>query len=269
MLASVTPLLITYNEEDNITRTLAGLAWAQRIVVVDSGSDDRTLAILAVNPRVQVFQRRFDSFAQQCNFGLSLISTPWCLSLDADHVVTSRFVREMADKVTSAPAEVSAILTPFRYCVYGRPLRASLLPPRLNLVRPDGGSYRDDGHAHRFIPTGRILAMRAPLLHDDRKPLSRWLANQQRYLEQEADKLLHTPHDQLSFSDRLRKRHVIAPTAVFLLCLLRHGLLLDGWRGWFYAFQRLYAEILLSLILWETRQARLLESREPGPASPV
>lgn len=97
------------------------------------------------------------------------------------------------------------------------------------------------------------MLMRQPILHDDRKPLWRWLSSQQGYLQQEADKLCTTPSDQLSMADRLRQRHVIAPFAVLLLCLIWHRGLLDGWRGWFYAFQRLYVETLLSLMLWEAR----------------
>ena len=47
MLEAITPVLLTFNEEVNIGRTLAKLAWAREIVVVDSGSQDATLAILA------------------------------------------------------------------------------------------------------------------------------------------------------------------------------------------------------------------------------
>ena len=65
---TVTPLLITFNEIHNIERTLAKLDWAARIVVIDSGSTDGTLDILAKEPRVDVVRRPFDSFAEQCNF---------------------------------------------------------------------------------------------------------------------------------------------------------------------------------------------------------
>ena len=78
--------------------------------------------------------------------------------------------------------------------------------------------------------------MREPLLNDIRKPLDRWLAAQHRYLHQEAAKLRHTPLQQLSRADRLRSFHVVAPFAVLLLCLVWHRGLLDGWRGWLYAF---------------------------------
>lgn len=255
-LELVTPLILTYNEEANIGRTLAGLCWARRIVVVDSGSTDRTLELLAEHPQVEVVTRPFDNFADQCNFGLGLIDSPWCLSLDADHCVSPAFQAELAQLTATAPADLAAVLTPFRYLVYGRPLRGALLPPRYNLIRPGQGHYVNDGHSHRFQPSGRTIRMHEPLLHDDRKPLSRWLLAQQGYLRQETCKLLSTPRHQLCRNDRLRLRHVIAPFAVLWMCLIWHRGILDGWRGWFYAFQRLYAETLLSLMLWEARRAQ-------------
>ncbi len=252
-LDQVTPLILTYNEEANITRSLDGLAWARRIVVVDSGSTDHTLDILVAHPQVEVVQRPFDTFARQCNFGLGLIHTPWCLSLDADHVVTPAFQAELANLVATAAQDLAAVVTPFRYLIHGRPVRCGIYPPRFNLVRPSRGHYENDGHSHRFLPSGPTAAMRQPLLHDDRKPLSRWLASQQTYLTQETHKLLHTPPSQLGLTDKLRLRHAITPLAALPYCLLWRRGLLDGWRGWFYAFQRTYAEILLSLMLWEAR----------------
>lgn len=258
-LAEITPLILTLNEEANIGRTLAGLTWARRIVVVDSGSNDRTLEILAGFPQVEVVTRVFDTFADQANFGISLIRTPWCLSLDADHVITPAFRDALATLITSAQPRVAAARTPFRYLVHGRSLRGALLPPRINLLRPDRGSYVNDGHAHRFEPHGPVVELAEPVHHDDRKPLARWLEAQRRYLPQEAQKLRNTPRHQLSLADRVRLRHGIAPFAVLLLCLVWHRGLLDGWRGWYYAFQRVLAELMLSLFLWEARCAEVDE----------
>ena len=58
MLDHITPVLLTYNEEQNIGRTLSRLKWAKDVVVVDSGSTDRTLTIIAAYPNVRVFKRR-------------------------------------------------------------------------------------------------------------------------------------------------------------------------------------------------------------------
>lgn len=253
-LDQVTPLILTYNEEPNIGRVLKGLDWAKRIVVVDSFSTDRTLDILAQHPKVEVVQRNFDTFASQCNAGLDLIKSSWVLSLDADYLITTKLEREMADAIIDANQNnIAGFSIPFCYCVFGKPLRGTILPPRIALFRNNCAKYIDDGHAHRLRLDGQCSELKSPIFHDDRKPLSRWLWAQTRYLKLEVDKLQTVPRDKLSLADRLRRRYVIAPFAVLLLCLIWKRGLLDGWRGWFYAFQRLYVETLLSLMLWEAR----------------
>jgi hypothetical protein len=87
--------------------------------------------------------------------------------------------------------------------------------------------------------------------HDDRKPLERWLGAQVRDLRQERDKLRSRPGRQLSAADRLRTHTPLAPLAVGLVCLVGRGNLWEGRRGLFYAAQRVYAELLLLLLLLE------------------
>jgi hypothetical protein len=89
--------------------------------------------------------------------------------------------------------------------------------------------------------------------HDDRKPFSHWLGSQDRYLKQEAEKLLKTPFNQLKFVDKLRYFIVPAPFFVLIYCLILRGGILDGKHGWLYAMQRVLAEILLSIRLCEAR----------------
>jgi len=91
MIEQITPLILTYNEAPNIDRALERLTWANRIVVIDSFSDDETLDILANYPQVEVNQRRFDTHALQWNYGLEKINTKWILSLDADYILSEQF----------------------------------------------------------------------------------------------------------------------------------------------------------------------------------
>ena len=254
--------MITYNEEANIERTLASLQWAPSIIVIDSGSSDRTLDILAAAPTVNIRHRPFDSFADQCNFGLGLVKTEWVLSIDADYVVTPALAQEICACFQGIePIIFAGFAIPFRYCIAGKPLRGTLLPPRICLYRTVGAIYRNDGHGHRVDVLGKVGRLRHHILHDDRKPLDRWLASQQRYLATESQKLQATPLNQLSAADRLRLKTPLAPLAALLLCLCVNGGILDGWQGWAYAFQRCYAEILLKLMLLEARA----KSRDPDP----
>ncbi|MFZ4729494.1 glycosyltransferase family 2 protein [Pseudanabaena sp. UWO311] len=249
MLEQITPLILTYNEVPNIGRTLERLTWAKRIVVIDSFSDDATLEILNSYPQVEVFQRQFDHFAEQCNYGLSQVQTGWVLSLDADYILSNELIEELH----SLPDHLTkdAYFVKFKYCVFGIPLRGTLLPPRKVFYRKDKAIYLEDGHAHRVQVTGDYGYLAGYISHDDRKSLSRWLQSQDRYLLIEAQKLLATPKSELSFGDRLRKQKVIAPIVILLYCLILKGGILDGWAGWYYAWQRTLAEILLAIRLIE------------------
>lgn len=257
MLNQITPLILTYNEALNIGRTLDQLRWADDIVVVDSFSDDETLEIVSLYPQTRLQQRRFDSFAGQCNFALEQadIRTEWVMSLDADYVLTDELIEEL--KTLAPDVSIAGYRARFVYCINGRQLRSGIYPPVTVLFRKTKAKYRADGHAHRVVVDGRIADLRSPILHDDRKPLSRWFQSQARYTELEAKKLLGAEVSSLSWTDRIRRWRIFAPPAMLFYCLILRGGVLDGWAGFYYAFQRAVAELMLSLYL--------LDSNGPQP----
>ncbi len=250
-LDSITPLILTWNEEPNLRRCLERLTWASRIVVMDSGSTDATLAICEEFQNVEVISRPFDSFARQCNAGLDHITTEWVLSLDADYLVPEGFAT-LAEGLSTA---ANGYRFPFRYLVHGRPLRACLYPPRTVMYRKTLAQYHDDGHGHKVEVEGHVTDVSTHLDHDDRKPLSRWFDSQIKYAHLEAEKLFKESVP-TNLPDRLRKMIWPAAPAAFVYTLFVKGVILDGWQGWFYVLQRTYAELLLSLILLERRLFR-------------
>jgi glycosyltransferase involved in cell wall biosynthesis len=249
MLSQITPLILTYNEAPNIERALQSLTWASRIVIIDSYSTDETLNIVSTYPQTEVFQRKFDTHAAQWNYGLEKVRTDWILSLDADYVLSDNLLNEL--KQLSVPEDTDGYFSPFQYCVFGKPLKGTILPPRQLLFRKSGSRYIDDGHTQLLRVEGKSGNLTGTVLHDDRKSLSRWLWAQDRYMAIEAKKLSSTPDAELSLGDKIRKRKLIAPFAVLAYCLVLNGGILDGWRGWYYAFQRMFTETLLSLKLME------------------
>ena len=253
MLNQITPLLLTYNEAPNIGRTLDRLSWARDIVVVDSLSTDDTRAMLSRYPNVRVYERAFTTHAEQWNFGLEHtgITTDWVLALDADFVLTDDAVRELT--TLSPPQAVCGYRASFTYCIDGQPLRSGVYPPVTVLYRRAGAIYQQDGHTQRVRVDGPVMPLAARILHDDRKPLSHWIASQIRYMRLEADKLASAPPSSLATVDRVRKLIVLAPPLVFLRCLFVGGGILDGWPGLFYALQRATAELILSVSLVERR----------------
>ena len=252
--SDITPLLITFNEIANIERTLAKLGWARRIVVIDSGSTDGTLEVLAKDPRIDVVHRPFDSFGEQCNFGLSHIRTGWVLSMDADYELSDALVAELG---RLQPTEGQAgYRARFVYCIHGRSLRGALYPPRAVLYRVASARYENEGHGHRVRLAGTVSDLAGTIRHDDRKPLRRWLKSQLNYAAKEAEHLLSASRSSLSRIDRLRLMGWPAPPLVLLYVLFAKGAVLDGAAGWFYAFQRLLAEVLLALELLDRRLSR-------------
>lgn len=250
MLDHITPVLLTYNEEQNIARTLSRIAWAKDIVVVDSGSTDGTLAALATFPNVRVFNRRFDTHANQWRYAVkeTNIATDWILRLDADYQVSDALVAEFAQ--LDPKALISAYRIAFDYAIFSHNLLTSFYPPNTILLRKDCFAVVDRGHTEAWDVSGAVAVLGARIVHDDWKPTSQWLASQVRYMEREFEWLRGRKGGLVRW---LRLTPPLMPIVVFLYCLVGKGLLLNGRAGIFYALQRMTAEAVLSLMVLERR----------------
>ena len=242
-------LILTYNEEANIGRVLSKLTWLEKVIVLDSYSSDATVGLVRQFPNTELHFRKFDSHAAQWNHGLSLVSSEWVLTLDADYVLPSSFVSETIDFIATGSDRV-AYLTHFKFLVMGSPLMADNTTPRPVLFRKSLGQYFDDGHTQRLQISGETGFYRSAILHDDRKPLSRWLSNQDKYSIKECNKLLEV-QESASVINRIRKTKVLAPIFIFFYCLFFKGLILNGWAGWYYTLQRTMVEMLFALRMIE------------------
>jgi glycosyltransferase involved in cell wall biosynthesis len=253
MLDQITPLILTWNEEANIARTLEKLRWAREVVLVDSGSTDGTRAICEAFPNVRMVVRPFDNHATQWNYGLTEtgIVSEWVLALDADYVLTHAFIDELRS-LLPAPS-IAGYRMRFRYCVYGHPLSGTLYPPVTGLYRRAAAHYVQDGHTQRVVVKGEVGELNAFVLHDDRKSLGRWLGAQDRYAQLECDLLAARSWGELRWQDRLRTLIFVTPWLVPIYCLTVGKGYKDGWHGLYYAMQRGVAEAVLSLKLMEKR----------------
>ena len=114
----VSVLIVAKNEAHNLADCLAAASWAfERIVVVDPVSCDATLDVARQKADI-VAVRDFDDFASQRNFGLSLASGDWVLSVDADERVTPALAAEIR-RMTAEPANP--------YCGFRVPIRSVIL----------------------------------------------------------------------------------------------------------------------------------------------
>lgn len=240
----VTVALLTWNEEANIGRTLASLSWAQRIVIVDSGSTDATEAIARRFPNVTWHVRSFDNFGGQWThaFRHTGITTEYVLALDADMSVSRAFVEELRD--VFLPGGFDGGIVRFVYQVDGQSLRGSLYPPQLRIFRPGEVLASQTGHNHEFTLTGRFYRFRSPAHHDDRKALERWTNAQLTYSRQERDRILGG--EGRGWKDRLRRRG-LAPLIVGPYAYFKAGGPFGGAGAVRYALERTTFEALLAM----------------------
>lgn len=105
----ITAIVLTKNEEKNIGSCLSHLKWLDEIVILDSGSTDRTCKI-ALNFGARVESRICEPFkvAEQRNFAIEElgVESEWILFIDADEIATEPFAQAVLESINSAPQEV-------------------------------------------------------------------------------------------------------------------------------------------------------------------
>src|ERR1700689_2090955 len=177
---NITPVILTYNEEPNIAATLETLTWAHRVVVVDSGSSDRTAEIARSFSNVAWCVRKFDSHAAQWSYAVheTSIDTRYILALDADMRPGSGFLEELGQFTEQAG---QAALVPFEDRVQGRALLGSIYPAQVRVFAKEDIRIEQRGHTQVFDTAAPLHRFHCKLIHEASKPLSRWLDNQVKY----------------------------------------------------------------------------------------
>jgi glycosyltransferase involved in cell wall biosynthesis len=246
----VTPVILTYNEEPNIEVTLRSLAWAPRIVLVDSGSEDQTEQIARSFANVSWYSRKFDAHHSQWRYAISEtdITTEYVLALDADMRPGAGFCDELQRFVSSG--EFTGALIPFEYRLLGHCLLGSIYPAQVRVFRKKEVCIDQPGHTQIFKVNGPLYEFRSVLIHEDHKPLSRWLASQMKYASLEAARINSTRTRKIR--DQLRLAG-ISPFVWGAYAYFKAGGPLRSKASRAYAYERLISEAILARLLAEIK----------------
>ena len=179
--------IVTHNEEQNIARTLASVAWAGEIIVVDSHSTDRT-AEIARSFGAQVIERDWPGFAAQKNFAIAQCIGEWILSLDADEELSAELQQQMQAVLKSSPS-VDAYYLKRRNLFLGRWIkRGGFYPdPKLRLFRRASASVTtpprfQNRPVHETIAfDGSTSTLDHDLLHHAYPTLENYIEHMDRY----------------------------------------------------------------------------------------
>ena len=186
----VSILILTHNEATNITACLGALSWCDDILVINSGSTDKT-AEIAQRHGARVITRSFDTFADQRNFGLDKgeLRNDWVLHLDADEVLTEEFVVAL-DQLEPTPG-VDAYLVPSKLILYGQWLRYAGMYPsyQVRIGHRERLRFKQVGHGQREnLEADRIGVFAEPYLHFSfSHGMRRWLQKHICYAADEAE----------------------------------------------------------------------------------
>jgi glycosyltransferase involved in cell wall biosynthesis len=104
MKLPVSLMIITLNEEHNIERCIGSVPWASEVLVIDSGSTDKTLEI-AEKMGAKVLSHAWQGFGPQKKWGTARCQFDWILSLDADEALSPMLAEEISRRFTSLDPE--------------------------------------------------------------------------------------------------------------------------------------------------------------------
>lgn len=158
-------IIITKNEASHIADCLQSVAWADEIIVLDSGSSDDTVAICKTFTD-KVYTTDWQGFGIQKQRALDKASNDWILSIDADEIVTSELKAEIMQAMQTSEINGFEIPRLSNYC--GRVIRHGGWYPDyvLRLFRREQGHFTDAVVHERIVVTGKIAKLNTPFLHD-------------------------------------------------------------------------------------------------------
>lgn len=239
-------LILTLNEERDLPRCLASIPGCDDIVVLDSGSTDRT-AEIARNGGARVFTRRFDNFAGQRNYAQTEIPFrhPWVFHLDADEQFTPELIDEC--NRASARTDLDGCWVAPKMMFMGRwiPHCTDFPAWQARFVRAPQFRFIEVGHGQREAPDMRLERLQANYLHDlSSGGETEWLDKHRRYARAEAKNHWQNAGNgrtaDLFSSNRLLRRRAMKHFSYSLPCrpvlrffyqfVLRRGFL-DGKEG--------------------------------------
>ena len=225
-------IVIAKDEEASIARTLESVAFADEVVVVDSGSTDRTVAIARGLGAKVTINADWPGFGPQKNRALDLATGDWVLSLDADEWLTAESAEEIRRVVSANDAEVVAYRMPRRSSFCGRFLRHSGWWPDyvLRLFRRGRARFSDDMVHERVIADGKIETLSLPIMHETFVDLEDLVDKMNRYSTHGARQLQREGK-----SSSLVEAIARALWAFFRTYVLRAGFL-DGREGFMLAW---------------------------------
>lgn len=246
----VSAVIITYNEEANIRRTLKQLHWCDEIVIVDSYSTDNTVAICR-EFNCTIFFREFDGYGSQKRFAVSKAENDWVLCIDADEVLSDELVNEIINIPANEVMSHSGFSFRMNLVFLGKEFKHGKESGRYftRLFNKQEGGFTNDKVHEAIKVNGPVKKLNNIILHYSYTSLHQCLEKNNRYSTYSAE---------MAFSKGKDK-----PMAVILLGLPFNFIkyyfvernMLNGMKGFYWSVFSSYYHFSKHVKLKELRQA--------------
>lgn len=253
MSVKVSAVIIARDEESKIGRALESVGWADEIVVVDSGSADRTVEI-ARSHGARVIEREWQGFSKQKQFATDAASHDLVLSLDADEVVSDDLRHEIEALLGRPEHELAAGYRIPRLSYYfSRPIRHGGWYPdhQLRLFDRRRGRWKEALVHESVAVDGPVAKLGSDILHysiDDPAQHHRMIG--ERYAPLAAEQMFAAGRKAGAF------RVAIAGPAAFLRSYVLKLGFLDGFAGFCIARFDAHHAFLKYLLLYEKQRGK-------------
>ncbi|MBI5804753.1 glycosyltransferase family 2 protein [candidate division TA06 bacterium] len=247
----ISALLVTYNEEKrHLKECLQSLAWADEIVVVDSGSSDRTVEI-ARQQSAKVYHHAWQGFGPQKNWGIGKCRNDWILSIDADEIVGEGLAREIVKEINRPGAPAGFYLRISTY-LGSRRIRCFEGLCLIRLFRKGRGEYDDLLTDETIKLQGPAAKLKGKIMHLGYDGYTEFISKFNYYTDLEAKKIYPQKIRTSKYFSGLVA--VLEGLKVFLVFYFIRLGFLDGTMGLFVATYSLLYPMVSYFKAWEMQK---------------
>ena len=228
MKQPISAVIIAYNEAHIIAHCLKALQWCDEIVVVDSGSQDDTVAICE-SLGAQVVYKKFEGFGAQKRFAVAQARHDWILSIDADEVLSEALIEEIQAIFRQGNISVQGFQLRRTLVFMNRPIRSEYGKPYLRLFDRRVGNF-DEAKVHeQVVLPGKSQTLKNHFWHYSYTSIQAYFERFNKYTSMAAEELLARG------KGKSRLMIVLRLPFSFLKIYFLEGCFLSGFPGFVWA----------------------------------
>lgn len=242
---SITGIVITKNEEKMLGEALKSLSWVDDLIVVDTGSTDKTIQIAKKNS-ARIVHSDGKHFSDWRNQGLKNSKNDWILYLDADERITPELKNEILESMVGS--KFSAYAIPRKNIILGQEFKhggqypdyVKRLYKRIDLKNWIGNLHEEP------VFEGEMGHLNNPMIHLKHETISEMIDKTNKWSEIEAKLMLDAKHPPMNIP-----RFVSAAIREFWKRIIIELAFLDGPKGFIYGMYQVFSKVVSYTKLWE------------------